>query len=169
MKKIWILCFVMPLLFACATPKDSSFKEDLSAKVDETEEWKSDLQKSIDYYAQQTVKEVQDKMSELQISWNRTNYSAPDSTGKQHPTSTETGTANNKTKEVVDKTQESSMQYNEVKQLLVELERKMDAYIEQNQKVEEKTEPPWWHKGLMVLGIISLILISYKIGKTKRP
>lgn len=168
MRKLFVICLLMPLLLACGTPRNSMSKEETSTKIEENEEWKADLQKSMDLYAQRSAKEIQDKISEMQLQWNRTNYSAPDSTGKQYPTSTETGTMNNKQKETNNRTEDSSVQYKELEQKIESLNRTLNAYILQSQQMKEKTEPPWWQKALMALGVLSLILIGYRIGKTKR-
>lgn len=167
MRKLFMLCLLMPLLTACRTPKSSMSQEETSAKIEENEEWKADLLKSMDLYAQRSAKEMQDKISEMQLQWNKTNYSVPDSTGKQYPTSTETGILNNKQKETTNKTEESSLQFKEFEQKIESLSSKLDAYLLQNRQIEEDTEPPWWQKVLMILGVLSLFFIGYRIGKIK--
>ena len=163
MKKLLILLFLLPLLVACAVPKEISFKEDLSEKTKQDEQWRYDQQRDLELYMQQSVKEFQDKISDMQMSWNRTNYSPPDSTGKQYPTAVETGTMNNKTNETAGKAQDTNVQYNLIEEKFLSLERKIDTFMQQNRNVDEKTEPPWWQKALMVLGIVFITWMGVKL------
>lgn len=163
MKKLLILLFLLPLLVACAVPKEISFKEDLSEKTKQDEQWRYDQQRDLELYMQQSVKEFQDKISDMQMSWNRTNYSPPDSTGKQYPTAVETGTMNKKTNETADKAQDTNVQYNLIEEKILSLERKIDTFIQQNRNIDEKTEPPWWQKTLMVLGIVFITWMGVKL------
>lgn len=167
MKKLLILFFLLPFLVACAVPKETSFKEDLSEKTKQDEQWRYNEQKNLELYMQQSVKEFQDKISEMQMSWNRTDYSPPDSTGKQYPTAVETATMNNKTNETVNKAQETSVQYNLIEEKILSLERKIDAFMQQNRNLKEKTEPPWWQKTLMALGVVFTIWMGFKLFRVK--
>nr|DAY26382.1 MAG TPA: Prokaryotic membrane lipoprotein lipid attachment site [Caudoviricetes sp.] len=167
MKKLLIFLFLIPLLVACAVPKETSFKEDLSEKTKQDEQWKNDEQKNLELHMQQAVKEFQDKMSEMQMSWNRTNYSPPDSTGKQYPTAVETGTMNNKTNEMAGKAQDTNVQYNLIEEKILSLERKIDTFMQQNRNIDEKTEPPWWQKALMALGIVFITWMGVKLYMIK--
>lgn len=167
MKKLLIFLFLLPLLVACAVPKETSFKEDLSEKTKQDEQWKNDEQKNLELHMQQAVKEFQDKMSEMQMSWNRTNYSPPDSTGKQYPTAVETGTMNNKTNEMAGKAQDTNVQYNLIEEKILSLERKIDTFMQQNRNIDEKTEPPWWQKALMALGIVFITWMGVKLYMIK--
>ena len=153
MKKLLILFSLFSLLIACAVPKETSFKEDVSEKTEQDEQWSYGQLRNLELQMQQSAKEFQDKISEMQISWNRTNYSPPDSTGKQYPTTVETGTMNNKTNETAGKAQETNIQYNLIEEKILSLERKIDTFIQQNRNIEEKTEPPWWQKVLIILGV----------------
>ncbi|WP_299087843.1 hypothetical protein [uncultured Bacteroides sp.] len=163
MKKLLILFFLFSLLIACAVPKKTSFKEDVSEKTEQDEQWSYGQLSNLELQMQQSAREFQDKISEMQISWNRTNYSPPDSTGKQYPTTVETGTMNNKTNETAGKAQETNIQYNLIEEKILSLERKIDTFIQQNRNIEEKTEPPWWQKVLMTLGIVFITWMGVKL------
>lgn len=163
MKKLLILFSLFSLLIACAVPKETSFKEDVSEKIEQDEQWSYGQLRNLELQMQQSAKEFQDKISEMQISWNRTNYSPPDSTGKQYPTTVETGTMNNKTNETAGKAQETNIQYNLIEEKILSLERKIDTFIQQNRNIEEKTEPPWWQKVLITLGIVFITWMGVKL------
>lgn len=163
MKKLLILFSLLPLLVACAVPKETSFKEDVSEKTKQDEQWRYDQQRNLELQMQQSAKEFQDKISEVRMSWNRTNYSPPDSTGKQYPVAVETGTMNNKTNETVGKVQDTDVQYNLIEEKILSLERKIDAFMQQNRNIDEKTEPPWWQKALMALGIVFITWMGVKL------
>ena len=163
MKKLLILFSLFSLLIACAVPKETSFKEDVSEKTEQDEQWSYGQLRNLELQMQQSDKEFQDKISEMQISWNRTNYSPPDSTGKQYPTTVETGTMNNKTNETAGKAQETNIQYNLIEEKILSLERKIDTFIQQNRNIEEKTEPPWWQKVLIILGIVFITWMGVKL------
>lgn len=163
MKKLLILFSLFSLLIACAVPKETSFKEDVSEKTEQDEQWSYGQLSNLELQMQQSAKEFQDKISEMQISWNRTNYSPPDSTGKQYPTTVETGTMNNKTNETAGKAQETNIQYNLIEEKILSLERKIDTFIQQNRNIEEKTEPPWWQKVLIILGIVFITWMGVKL------
>lgn len=165
MKKLLILFSLLPLLAACAVPKETSYKEDVSEQTKQYEQWRYDQQRNLELRMQQSAKEFQDKISEMQMSWNRTNYSPPDSTGKQYPTAVETGTVNNKTNETTDKAQETNVQYNLIEEKVLSLERKIDTFMRQDRNIDEKTEPPWWQKALMTLGIVFMIWMGVKLYK----
>lgn len=162
MKKLLILLFLLPLLVACAVPKETSFKEDLSEKTKQDEQWRYDQQRDLELYMQQSVKEFQDKISDMQMSWNRTNYSPPDSTGKQYPTAVETGTMNKKTNETAGKAQDTNVQYNLIEEKILSLERKIDTFIQQNRNIDEK-QSLLVAKTLMVLGIVFITWMGVKL------
>lgn len=165
MRKILVLFLLLSSLISCAVPKSTSMKEEISDATKLDEQLRYEQQRALELYMQRSAKEFKDKMSEIQLSWNRTNYSLPDSTGKQYPTAVETATMNNKTNETVNKAQETSVQYNLIEEKILSLERQIDAFMQQNRNLKEKTEPPWWQKTLMALGVVFTIWMGGKIFK----
>lgn len=163
MKSPLLLCSVLMLLLSCAARKDLSQTEETTVQQQQDDHWKNDLRRSIDYYAAQSARERSEKMAQLQLSWNRTEYMPPDSTGKQYPQATEQATVNRQTTQTVDKTEEAIHQYSRIEQQVASLDRKMDQWMEQNRQRKEDTDPPWWVKICIVTGVGTLTFLLVKL------
>lgn len=103
-------------------------------------------------------------VSELNVEWTKNTYSPPDSTGKQHVTSTESAVVGNRTQ-----TEES---YNErITAELLEILRRIDslAVLMDDKMVaiyntEEKEKPPW----AILLAALAALISVYVLIKLIR-
>lgn len=104
-------------------------------------------------------------VSELNVEWTKNTYSPPDSTGKQHVTSTESAVVGNRTQ-----TEES---YNErITAELLEILRRIDslAVLMEDKMVasyntEEKEKPPWAILFAALAALISVYVLIKLIRK----
>ena len=108
-----------------------------------------------------------DKLSDLKIE-NKTVYlSLPDSTGKQYPVKESTTTASKQEQERTEIYETLSITLQQFSNRLDTINNKMNALMNQKEKVIELT---WWdlHKDKVYIGIIILIGIGWLIYKKRR-
>ena len=93
MKKILVFLFAIVVLSVCAC---RSSKIDTTVHQDNTEQKQTEQEEVSTDKAQvdvnKNVERFIEMMQQMEFNWQKTNYSPPDSTGKQYPTSTETAT-----------------------------------------------------------------------------
>ena len=108
-----------------------------------------------------------DKLSDLKIE-NKTVYlSLPDSTGKQYPVKESTTTASKQQQERTEIYKTLSITLQQFSNRLDTINNKMNALMNQKEKVIELS---WWdlHKDKVYIGIIILIGIGWLIYKKRR-
>ena len=108
-----------------------------------------------------------DKLSDLKIE-NKTVYlSLPDSTGKQYPVKESTTTASKQEQERTEIYETLSITLQQFSNRLDTINNKMNALMNQKEKVIELS---WWdlHKEKVYIGIIILIGIGWLIYKKRR-
>lgn len=107
-----------------------------------------------------------DKLSDLKIE-NKTVYlSLPDSTGKQYPVKESTTTASKQEQERTEVYETLSITLQQFSNRLDTISNKMNALMNQKEKV---TELSWWdlHKDKVYVGIIVLIIIVLIVHKVR--
>lgn len=107
-----------------------------------------------------------DKLSDLKIE-NKTVYlSLPDSTGKQYPVKESTTTASKQEQERTEVYETLSITLQQFSNRLDTISNKMNALINQKEKVIELS---WWdlHKDKVYVGIIVLIIIVLIVHKVR--
>ena len=113
------------------------------------------------------TKVTTDKLSDLKIE-NKTVYlSLPDSTGKQYPVKESTTTASKQEQERTEIYETLSITLQQFSNRLDTINNKMNALMNQKEKVIELS---WWdlHKDKVYIGIIILIGIGWLIYKKRR-
>lgn len=163
------------LLIACMLALCSCRSQQLPVKATQQTEQETtesattttgiDFRQSIDKAVRQTVDEIRQRMSEMEWQYSKTDYSPPDSTGKQHATATEQGKLTNKTQESSDRKEQADTQYKEVAQMLATYDGKIDRMETslQNIETEQKARLAWYQSVLIALGSLLLIDISIKV------
>lgn len=149
----------------------------LDATTDTQTDTKTDTQVSDSIY-QQTQQMIQElssswwkKLEEITASWERTEYSPPDSTGKQYPTSITTGTANSSAQEEKRDTSQNNTKIETMSAEITHINSRMDR-IEQEVstvKAERKETLSWWQSALMYLGGIGFLIIIVRLIWRKLP
>ncbi len=138
----------------------------LDATTDKQTDTKTDTQVSDSSYqhTQEMIKELSSswwqKLEEITASWERTEYSPPDSTGKQYPTSVTTGSLNSSTQEDRMDTSQTDTKIETMSAEITHINSRMDR-IEQEVstvKAERKESKPWYTTEIIWAGAI-LILI----------
>ena len=111
------------------------------------------------------------KLEEVTASWERTEYSPPDSTGKQYPTSVTTGSVNSSTQEERKDTSQTNTKIESLYAEITNIQRRMQQ-IEQEVstvKAERKETLSWWQSALMFLGGIGFLIIILRLIWRKLP
>lgn len=149
----------------------------LDATTDKQTDTKSDTQVSDSSY-QHTQEMIQklssswwQKLEEVTASWERTEYSPPDSTGKQYPTSVTTGSVNSSTQEERRDTSQTDTKIETMSAEITHINNRMDR-IEQEVstvKAERKETLSWWQSALMFLGGIGFLIIILRLIWRKLP
>lgn len=108
-----------------------------------------------------------DKLSDLKIENTTVYLSAPDSTGKQYPVKESITTATKQEQERTEVYETLFITLQQFSSRLDTINNKMNALINQKEKVIELS---WWdlHKDKVYIGIIILIGISWFIYKKRR-
>lgn len=172
MESFLLLVALALMLTACKSQPPMK----LDATTDKQTDTKTDTQVSDSSYqhTQEMIKELSSswwqKLEEVTASWERTEYSPPDSTGKQYPTSITTGSLNSSTQEERRDTSQTDTKIETMSSEITHINNRMDR-IEQEVstvKAERKETLSWWQSALMYLGgkgflIIIVILIWRKL------
>lgn len=108
-----------------------------------------------------------DKLSDLKIENTTVYLSDPDSTGKQYPVKESTTTASKQEQERTEIYETLSITLQQFSNRLDTINNKMNALMNQKEKVIELS---WWdlHKDKVYIGIIILIGIGWLIYKKRR-
>lgn len=149
----------------------------LDATTDKQTDTKTDTQVSDSSYqhTQEMIKELSSswwqKLEEVTASWERTEYSPPDSTGKQYTTSVTTGSLNSSTQEERKDTSQTDTKIETMYAEITHINNRMDR-IEQEVstvKAERKETLSWWQSALMYLGGIGFLIIIVRLIWRKLP
>lgn len=162
MESFLLLVSLALMLTACKSQPPMK----LDATTDKQTDTKTDTQVSESAYqhTQEMIKELSSswwqKLEEVTASWERTEYSPPDSTGKQYPTSISTGSVNSSTQEEKRDTSHTDTKIETMSAEITHINSRMDR-IEQEVstvKAERKEYKPWYTTAIIWAGAI-LILI----------
>lgn len=126
-------------------------------------------------HTQEMIKELSSswwqKLEEVTASWERTEYSPPDSTGKQYPTSVTTGSVISSTQEERMDTSQTDTKIETMSAEITHINSRMDR-IEQEVstvKAERKETLSWWQSALMFLVGIGFLIIILRLIWRKLP
>lgn len=162
MESFLLLVSLALMLTACKSQPPMK----LDATTDKQTDTKTDTQVSDSSYqhTQEMIKELSSswwqKLEEITASWERTEYSPPDSTGKQYPTSVTTGSLNSSTQEERRDTSQTDTKIETMSAEITHINSRMDR-IEQEVstvKAERKESKHWYTTAIIWAGAI-LILI----------
>lgn len=162
MESFLLLVALALMLTACKSQPPMK----LDATTDKQTDTKTDTQVSDSSYqhTQEMIKELSSswwqKLEEVTASWERTEYSPPDSTGKQYLTSVTTGSVNSSTQEERRDTSQTDTKIETMSAEITHINSRMDR-IEQEVstvKAERKESQAWYTTAIIWTGAI-LILI----------
>ena len=164
MKNIIIFIAAIVVLSICSC---RSSKIDTTVHQTNTEKKQTNRTDSSAYKMQadviRNIEQMKEMMQQFEFDWQKTNYSPPDSTGKQYPTSTEkaTGTSTKQEKETYN--QQLQVQIQEVREMITHINELLDKQERNDTQIVEKTTyvPPWV-KILIVVLLIAFIITFYK-------
>lgn len=165
---------LMSAIWSCHTPKRMAEKTDIAVTKDSNAatDTGSDLQLDINKEIKQIVDVIDRKISELNWEYTRTDYSPPDSTGKQHPTHTETGKLNKKTDEDSRRNEQTETQYKVIASYLTAMSQRIESMENRQEHIEAeyKEKLSWYQSALIFLGGLFLVYIILTIYiKLKKP
>ena len=160
MKKILVFLLVIVLLSVCSC---RSSKTDMTIHQDNTEQKQTEQEEVSKDKAQvdvnKNVERIIEMMQQMEFNWQKTNYSPPDSTGKQYPTSTETATGTSTKQEKETYNEQLQVQIQEIQETLLTLkeQEKNDTKI-----VEKVAYIPPWAKAVIAAFFIAFVFFIYK-------
>ena len=173
MESFLLLVALALMLTACKSQPPMK----LDATTDKQTDTKTDTQVSDSSYqhTQEMIKELSSswwqKLEEVTASWERTEYSPPDSTGNQYPTSVTTGSVNSSTKEERRDPSQTDTKIESLYAEITNIQSRMQQ-IEQEVstvKAERKETLPWWQSALLFLGGIGFLIIILRLIWRKLP
>lgn len=149
----------------------------LDATTDKQTDTKTDTQVSDSSYqhTQEIIKELSSswwqKLEEVTASWERTEYSPPDSTGKQYPTSVTTGSVNSSTQEERRDTSQKDTKIESLYAEITNIQRRMQQIEEEvsTVKAERKETLSLWQSALLFLGGMGFLIIILRLIWRKLP
>lgn len=154
---VYITIFLMSgiWLSSCKTSRNI----DAQKHVDYSQQFKliQNTVESLRVDVSKQAKITNDKLSNLKVENTTVYLSPPDSTGKQHVIKESTTTASKQEKERMEIDETLSLTLQQVSSRLDSLDNKIDAMLNQDEKVVELS---WWdlHKDA-VIGIIAIIIL----------
>lgn len=164
MKRLIFLLTVALSLYSC---RSSKIDTDIHQTSDEQ---KQTVTTDSSAYKMQTdvirnVEQLKEMMQQLDFDWQKTNYSAPDSTGKQYPTSTERATGSSTKQEKETYNEQLNVQIKEIQETLSSIQERLNKQERNDTQVVEKTSyiPPWVIIVLAVFCIAFIIFICKNI------
>lgn len=149
-------------LTSCRSPKQAMEANTEAKSIDTSSEVKV-KNDSVNLTVSRDVKWMREWMNNFSFDFskNETNWSAPDSTGKQYPTSTSetTGKASSQSKGTEQFNDNSQLQYQRITHAIDSLRKRVEMLIKQDQSpvtVERKLS--WWQKMFIWTGGIAWIV-----------
>ena len=174
----WIESFLLLVALALMlTACKSQPPVKMDATTDTQTDTKTDTHVSDSIYQQTQlmIKELSSswwkKLEEITASWEHTEYSPPDSTGRQYPTSVTTGSVNSSTQEERKDTSQTDTKIETMYAEITNIQSRMQQ-IEQEVstvKAERKDTLSWWKSDLMYLGGIGFLIIIVRLIWRKLP
>lgn len=173
MESFLLLVALALMLTACKSQPPMK----MDANTDKQTDTKTDTQVSDSVYqkTQQMIQELSSswwkKLEEITANWERTEYSPPDSTGKQYPTSVTTGSVNSSSQEEKRDTSQKDTKIETMYAEITNIQSRMQQ-IEQEVstvKAERKETLSWWQSDLMYLGGIGFLIIIVRLIWRKLP
>lgn len=167
MESFLLLVALALMLTACKSQPPMK----LDTTTDRQTDTKTDTQVSDSSYqhTQEMIKELSSswwqKLEEVTASWERTEYSQPDSTGKQYPTSVTTGKATSSSQEEKRDTSQNNTKIETMYAEITNIQSRMQQ-IEQEVstvKAERKETLSWWQSALLYLGGIGFLIIIVRL------
>ena len=163
---IYITIFLMSGIWftSCKTSRNMETEKQIDYSGDFL--YLQNLIESLRLDVNKQTKITTDKLSDLKIE-NKTVYlSLPDSTGKQYPVKESTTTASKQEQERTEVYETLSITLQQFSNRLDTISNKMNALMNQKEKVIELS---WWdlHKDKVYVGIIVLIIIVLIIHKAR--
>lgn len=163
-------------LTSCRSPKQAMETNTEAKSINSSNEVKV-KNDSIDLTVSRDVKWMKEWMNNFSFDFskNETNWSAPDSTGKQYPTSTSetTGKASSQSKGTEQFNDNSELQYQRITHAIDSLRKRVEMLIKQDQSpVTVDKKMSWWQKlfiwtgGIVwIVGILALVAwVNRKTG-----
>lgn len=177
MKRLFYFLTIILLtsaIWSCRSPKRMTQQTDVTVRKDSnvTTDAGSERQLDINKEIKQIVDVIDRKISEMNWEYTRTDYSPPDSTGKQHPTHTETGKLNKKTDEDSRRNEQTETQYKIIASYLTTMSQRIESMENRQEHLEAeyKEKLTWYQSALIFLGGLFLVYIVMTIYiKLKRP
>lgn len=169
-----IIILLTSAICSCRSPKQMTQETDVTVRKDSnvTTNASSEHQLDINKEIKQIVDVIDRKISELNWEYTRTDYSPPDSTGKQHPTHTETGKLNKKTDEDSRRNEQTETQYKIIASYLTTMSQRIESMEnrQEHAEAEYKEKLTWYQSALIFLGGLFLVYILMTIYiKLKQP
>ena len=164
MKKILVFLLTIVVLSVCSC---RSSKTDTTVHQDNTEQKQTEQEEVSTDKAQvdvnKNVERIIEMMQQMEFNWQKTNYSPPDSTGKQYPTSTETATGTSTKQEKETYNEQIQVQIQEIQETLLTLKEQLEKQEKNDTKVVEKVAyiPPW-AKAVIEAFFIAFVFFIYK-------
>ncbi len=162
-------------LTSCRSPKQAMETNTEAKSIDTSSEVKV-KNDSVNLTVSRDVKWMKEWMNNFSFDFskNETNWSAPDSTGKQYPTSTSqtTGKASSQSNGTEQFNDNSELQYQRITHAIDSLRKHVEMLIKQDQSpvtVERKLS--WWQKLFIWTGgiawIVGIVILVYWSNKKK--
>lgn len=173
MESFLIIVALALMLTACKSQPPMK----LDATTDKQTDTKTDTQVSDSAYqhTQEMIKELSSswwqKLEEVTASWERTEYSPPDSTGRQYPSSVTTVSVNSSSQEEKRDTSQTNTKIETMYSEITNIQSRMQQ-IEQEVltvKAERKETLSWWQSALMYLVGIGFLIIIVRLIWRKLP
>ena len=164
MKKILVFLLTIVVLSVCSC---RSSKTDTTVHQDNTEQKQTEQEEVSTDKAQvsvnKNVERMIEMMQQMEFNWQKTNYSPPDSTGEQYPTSTETATGTSTRQEKETYNEQLQVQIQEIQETLLTLKEQLEKQERNDTKVVEKVAyiPPW-AKAVIAAFFIAFVFFIYK-------
>lgn len=164
MKKILIFLLVIVVLsiYSCRSSQiDTTVHQDNTEQKQTEQEEVSTEKTQVD--ANKNFERIIEMMQQMEFNWQKTNYSPPDSTGQQYPTSTETATGTSTKQEKETYNEQIQVQIQEIQKTLLTLKKQLEKQEKNDTKAVEKVAyiPPWT-KAVITAFFIVFVFFIYK-------
>lgn len=171
MKKILIFLLAIVVLSVCSC---RSSKIDTNIHQTSTEHKQTEQTDSSAYKMQadvfKNIEQMKEMIQQFEFTWQKTNYSLPDSTGKQYPTSTETAAGSSTKHEKETYNEQLQVQMQQMQETLLKMKEQLDRQEKIDTKVVEEVEyiPPWVKVAITLLCVALAFSLYKNIRKWKQ-
>lgn len=157
---IFIVAIVVLSICSCRSSKIDTTVHQTSMEQKQTDQEELSTDKTqVDI--NKNVERIMEMIQQMNFNWQKTNYSPPDSTGKQYPTSTETATGMSTKQEKETYNEQLQVQIQQVQETLLTLKEQLKKQEKNDTKVVEKYIPPW-AKAVIAVFFVAFIIFVYK-------